>query len=129
MRFFGFSAIVQGGDHIDRLIHRATLVADDSAVSDQHVPATPECLGVCCVNDAAFHAQLYAAVRHDRLHCCTSLKPSTAVQPHDRTQRFVFRLAVVADDFAAACQHPAAEVVGLAVRCNQEIAAAIHRHA
>lgn len=30
-----FSAIVQGGDHIDRLIHRPALVADDRAVSDQ----------------------------------------------------------------------------------------------
>jgi hypothetical protein len=33
------SAIVQGGDHIDRLIHRVALAADDRAVSDQHVPA------------------------------------------------------------------------------------------
>lgn len=30
-----FSAIVQGGDHIDRLIHRVALVADGRAASDQ----------------------------------------------------------------------------------------------
>ena len=57
------------------------------------------------------------------------LEPSTAVQSHDRTQCFVFRLTVVANDLAAAGQHPAAEVVDFAVRCNEEITAAIHRHA
>lgn len=35
LRCFCFSAIVQGGDHIDRLIHRVALVADDRAISDQ----------------------------------------------------------------------------------------------
>lgn len=63
-----FSAIVQGGDHIDRLIHRPALVADDRAVSDQHIPAAPKRLGIGCVNDAALNMQFYTVVCRDRLH-------------------------------------------------------------
>ena len=66
MRFF-FSSVVESRDHFDRLTHRATLVADDRTVSDQHIPAAPKRLGIGCVNDAAFHTRLHAAVCHDRL--------------------------------------------------------------
>lgn len=72
LRCFCFSAIVQGGNHIDCFIHRAALVADDRAITNQHVTAAPECLGVSGINDVAFHTQLHAAVRHDCLHYCTS---------------------------------------------------------
>lgn len=72
LRCFWFFSVVQGRNHIDRLIHRAALVADDRAITNQHVTAAPECLGVSGINDVAFHTQLHAAVRHDCLHYCTS---------------------------------------------------------
>ena len=53
---------------------------------------------------------------------------SAIVQGGDHIDCFIHRAALVADDYATACQHPAAEVVCLAVRCNEEIATAIHCH-
>ena len=69
MRCFCFSAIVQGGDHIDRLIHRVALVADDRAVSDQHVPAARRVEAVfwssCADKTALLSYQTKAGKAHD----------------------------------------------------------------